>query len=77
MKTANSVNWTNLIDESPQKVKTTLTKWATESLSTRQVTQTLAHSNFSGEFRKLVRNNGTTYGRRLARKALRYRGVNV
>jgi hypothetical protein len=59
MKTVDSVNWTSLIDESPQKVKTTLTKWATESLSTRQVTQALAH------------------GRRLARKALRYRGVNV
>ena len=77
MKTVNTVNWTDLIDNSPQNVRTVLTKWAKESASTREVTEALAFSDFSGEFRKLVRNKGTTYGRRLARKALRYRGVNV
>lgn len=76
MKTVESVNWGLLLETDKQTGKM-FANWATGSLTTREVANRLAHSEFAGEFRRLVRNNGTTYARRLARKALRYRGFNV
>ena len=37
----------------------------------------LAFTDASGQFRNLLRSNGAQYARRLARKALRYRGYDV
>ena len=76
MKTQESVDW-GLLLESDCQVKKVLTNWSTASLTTGEVTNRLAHTEFAGEFRRLIRNNGTMYARRLARKALRYRGTNV
>ena len=73
MNSNDSVNWNFLLD-SNKKLFKTITKWSVGNLTTREVVDSVAFTEFSGEFRKLVRNNGTTYGRRLARKALRYRG---
>ena len=74
MKTVNSVNWKLLLD-GDRDVANLISQWSIENLTTRDVASRLAYTKFSGEFRKLVRANGTTYARRLARKALRYRGV--
>lgn len=76
MRTANSVNW-NLLLETNEDVSNLIESWATGDITTRDVASRVAYTEFSGEFRKLVRDNGTTYARRLARKALRYRGVSV
>lgn len=76
MRTVDSINWELLLESDRQTAKL-FKNWAVGTLSTREVTTRLAHSQYAGEFRRLVRNNGTTYGRRLARKALRYRGTNV
>ena len=75
MKTAATTNWNSLL-ESKCTAKT-MKSFATVEASTRSVTEKLANSSHAGEFRKLVRENGTTYARRLARKALRYRGMLV
>ena len=76
MKTVESVNWSLLLETDKQTTKM-FSNWATGGLTTREASNRLTHSEFAGEFRRLVRNNGTTYARRLARKALRYRGFNV
>lgn len=76
MRTSNSVDW-NLLLENDNHVTNLITMWSTDRITTRDVASRLAYTEFSGEFRRLVRNNGTTYARRLARKALRYRGVTV
>lgn len=73
MNSNNSVDWNFLLDTNKNIFKT-LTKWSMGDLTTREVANKVSNTEFSSEFRKLVRNNGTTYGRRLARKALRYRG---
>jgi len=49
--------------------------FAFQSLSVNEVSEALASTEFAGEFRNLVRSQGTDYARRLARKALRYRGI--
>ena len=74
MKNAQSVNWNLLLDER-RSVLNSIQKWAVGTATTREVSSNLTNTQFSSEFRKLVRNNGTVYGRRLARKALRYRGL--
>jgi hypothetical protein len=73
MKSSNSVDWNLLLDENNSVFKT-ISKWSTGDLTRRAVVDSVTYTQYSGEFRKLVRNHGTTYGRRLARKALRYRG---
>jgi|TARA_R100000306_G_C4335378_1_gene122473 hypothetical protein len=75
MKTVATTDWNALL-ESKCTAKT-MKAFAEGDASTRSVTQKLANSEHAGEFRKLVRENGTTYARRLARKALRYRGMLV
>ena len=52
-----------------------LNDFAFQSLSVNEVSEALASTEFAGEFRNLVRSQGTDYARRLARKALRYRGI--
>ena len=76
MKTSDSVNWGLLLETDRQTTKM-FANWSVAKLTTREVASRLAHSEVAGEFRRLIRNNGTTYARRLARKALRYRGTNV
>jgi hypothetical protein len=76
MRSANSVNW-NLLLDSKSCLTNLMQKWSESDVTTREVVDKLSHTEFAGEFRKLVRNNGTNYARRLARKALKYRGVTV
>lgn len=52
-----------------------LNDFAFQTLSVNEVSEALANTEFAGEFRNLVRTQGTDYARRLARKALRYRGI--
>lgn len=52
-----------------------LNDFAFQALSVNEVSEALANTEFAGEFRNLVRTQGTDYARRLARKALRYRGI--
>jgi hypothetical protein len=75
MKTSATTDWDVLLANKCRS--TTMKNFAMGDESTRAVTQSLAHTEGAGEFRKLVRTNGTTYARRLARKALRYRGMLV
>lgn len=71
MNSRNSVNWDKLL------VDPVMVSWSTGNTSSREVTERFKDSMRAGEFRNLVRSRGTTEARRLARKALRYRGVNV
>ena len=75
MKTASTTDWNALL--ASKCTANTMKSFATGEASTRSVTEKFANSEHAGEFRKLVRENGTTYARRLARKALRYRGMLV
>ena len=75
MNSMSTTDWGSLL-ESKCAAKT-MKSFATGEASTRSVTEKFANSAHAGEFRKLVRENGTTYARRLARKALRYRGMLV
>lgn len=70
-----TTNWNTLL--SNQQKRNLIMKWSVGEVSTRFVSQQLAFSEAAGEFRRLVRTHGTTYGRRLARKALNRRGVRV
>ena len=73
LKTATTTDW-DLLLSSKCAVKT-LSKFATGEQTTRGVTSCFSNTERAGEFRKLVRSYGTTYARRLTRKALRYRGL--
>jgi hypothetical protein len=76
MKTRESVNWDLLLDVNA-RVRELLIGWSQGKLTTRFVADYLSHSQFAGEFRHLVRERGTNYGRSLARKALKYRDLLV
>jgi|TARA_Y100000401_G_scaffold47310_1_gene36465 hypothetical protein len=73
MKTKETTDWGLLL--STRKNQRTMTKFATGALSASDTTRAFAHTDYAGEFRRLIRSNGTQYARRLARKALRYRGI--
>ena len=73
MKSKDTTNWESLL--STRQTRSTMKKFALGQYSTQAVTKAFAYTDQAGEFRKLVRNNGTAYSRRLARKALRYRGI--
>ncbi len=65
------VNWNKLISDD----KNSVVKFATHSMSAKDF-----QTNFSGHpnpARCAVRDNGTLYARRLARKALRRRSIKV
>ena len=73
MKNSTTTEWDVLL--SSQCAIKTLNKFATGGESTKAVSTCFANTEKAGEFRKLVRTYGTTYARRLTRKALRYRGL--
>ena len=73
MKTKETTNWEFLLSTS--RNRKVMKQFATGSISASVATYAFAHSDYAGEFRKLLRANGTLYARRLARKALRYRGI--
>jgi|TARA_R110000824_G_scaffold331047_1_gene517786 hypothetical protein len=73
MKTKETTNWEFLLSTS--RNRKVMKQFATGSISASAATYAFAHSDYAGEFRKLLRANGTLYARRLARKALRYRGI--
>ena len=73
MKNSTTPDWDVLL--SNKCAVKTLNKFASGVESTRGVTNCFANTEKAGEFRKLVRTHGSTYARRLTRKALRYRGL--
>jgi len=73
MKTAETTDWGVLL--SNKKAITKMNRFAVGSETTKETAAAFSNTPRASEFRKLVRNNGTTYARRLARKALRYRGL--
>lgn len=73
MKNSTTTDWDVLL--SNKCAVKTLNKFASGVESTRGVTNCFANTEKAGEFRKLVRTHGSTYARRLTRKALRYRGL--
>jgi hypothetical protein len=73
MKSKDTTNWEMLL--STRQSRTIMKRFATGKYSTQAVTKAFAYTDQAGEFRKLVRSSGTTYARRLTRKALRYRGI--
>jgi hypothetical protein len=75
MKTAETTNWSAML--STRKSQKTLYNFAVGKASVSETTKAFAFSKCAGEFRQLVRTHGATYSRRLARKALRYRGLSV
>lgn len=54
-----------------------ISNFAFNNVSVNETSEQLAYSASAGEFRNLVRSHGAQYARRLARKALRYRGYDV
>lgn len=66
-------NWRKLTRDSFNVA--TLKRWATGKESTRGVTSLFKNTVYAGDFRSLVRDHGTMYARRLARKALKRRKV--
>lgn len=73
MKNATTTDW-NLLLSTRCGVKA-LNQFAVGDTSTRGVAGCFANTDKAGEFRKLVRTYGSTYARRLTRKALRYRDL--
>ena len=73
MKSSVTVDW-NLLLSSRCGIKT-MNQFAVGNISTKNVSTCFANTDKAGEFRKLVRTYGSTYARRLTRKALRYRGL--
>lgn len=75
MKTKETTNWNVLLQN--EDSLDAMYHFAFDNLSGNEVASILAGTDSAGEFRKLVRSNGTQYARRLTRKALRYRGLGV
>jgi hypothetical protein len=73
MKSSTTTNWNSLLGT--KKDVCTLKSFAAGDATTKEATTRFANTPKAGEFRKLVRTYGTTYARRLTRKALSYRGL--
>ena len=73
MKDATTTDW-DLLLSNRCGVKT-LSKFAIGNVSTQGVSTCFANTDKASEFRKLVRTHGSTYARRLTRKAFRYRNL--
>ena len=73
MRSSETTNWDVLLGS--QKAVRTMTKFATRQIAATDVRKAFSFTCRAGEFRKLVQGHGTTYARRLTRKALRYRGM--
>ena len=68
--------WERILDS--QTGKTAMTMFASGNLSCESVQQVFragVDREVSGEVRRLIRDNGTQYARRLTRKALRRRSL--
>lgn len=68
------INWKLLLDSVNSEVYM-LEKFALGEASARNLTALFAHTEFAGEFRNLIRNNGVDMARKLTRRALRRRGL--
>lgn len=73
MKDTTTTDW-NLLLSNKCSIQA-LNRFAVGEASTNGVTTCFANTDKAGEFRRLVRTHGSTYARRLARKALRYRNL--
>jgi hypothetical protein len=73
MRTAETTNWSVLL--STKKSAKVMCNFATGRYTVKDATSAFSGTNYSGEFRRLVRTHGALYARRLTRKALRYRGL--
>ena len=69
------INWTQLLSKTTN-VKA-VTKFAEGKTSGTEFYSSFAGTKSGGTARYLLREHGVTYARRLARKALRRRGVSV
>lgn len=67
------VNWNDVL--SNKKQSAVVQKWAVGEVPTRQLRSTFSGTSVSGEVRGMLNRYGTTYGRRVCRKALRRRGL--
>ena len=75
MRTSETTNW-NVLLGCDQRLQA-LADFAFNDASASATTEALAFTDAAGQFRSLLRTNGAQYARRLARKALRYRGYDV
>ena len=66
------VDWTGIL--SNKKSVKAVKQFATGTTSGRELYSEFANTNSGGEVRTLLRTYGVTYGRRLARKALKRSG---
>ena len=66
------IDWSSVLSNKT-KVKA-VKKFAGGETSGRELTSDFANTESGGEVRTLLRTHGVTYGRRLARKALKRRG---
>jgi hypothetical protein len=66
------IDWGTILSNKT-KVKA-VKKFAHSEGSGKELTSSFANTEGSGEVRTLLRTHGVTYGRRLARKALKRRG---
>tara|TARA_Y100000356_G_scaffold132763_1_gene138630 strand:- start:276 stop:482 length:207 start_codon:yes stop_codon:yes gene_type:complete len=66
------IDWGTILSNKT-KVKA-VQKFAHSEGTGKELTSTFANTEGSGEVRTLLRTHGVTYGRRLARKALKRRG---
>jgi hypothetical protein len=69
------VNWNEVLGTKQQL--RTVAKFAGGELSATKLRQTFRGTEVAGEINSLIRNHGTQYARRLARKALKRRGTVV
>ena len=75
MRTAETTDWLTLL--STRKSQRVMYNFGVGKYSVSDATKSFANTQYSGEFRRLVRTHGAIYARRLTRKALRYRGLLV
>lgn len=69
------IDWSQIL--ASRKDLRTVRDWSTGNLSTPKVRSEFAGTERGSEFNRVISTYGVQYGRRLARKALRRRGVNV
>ena len=66
------IDWTNVLSNRTKVSK--VKKFAAGQTTGRELYSGFANTDSGGEVRTLLRTHGVTYGRRLARKALKRRG---
>jgi len=73
MNTVNSGDWPLLL--STQRNVRLIKNWCDGKISSGDVSDALSGTKYAGSFRHVLRQYKTGYGRRLARKALKYRSL--